>query len=720
MSNIELGIHPIEKDQIDVIFGKNGFHQMESEFAVSKFRNIEAKLRDGNSVLIAGIDPAGHNTGASLVRINPDRTIDILQSNEEERFDRKRYSKNLPVKSVREIEKYLIKEGKTLADIDIWASGWNYPDALKMGISTLKENFPQSLSLLVPDLNPAANFQDIHQSLSASRKLSKEFGTDIQFVGIPHHDSHAYGALMVSPFRLDENVIVLVADGYGDEASTSVAVAENGVMGEMKQLGDLKNSLGVMYSVISSGLGGFPPLASEGRVMGLAGMGDMDRTSNEYYKKMLESGLVKLKADGTIEINQEMITVFKYGLAQPWGEKLIEILGEPVPLGRMWNPDFVVKADDYEGSLDVSDKRLKEQDRIDKAAALQLIFEDALGHVVEAQILKTGSDKLVYTGGTALNCLANSYLLKRFNEDFYEEKLGMNTCLHLAVPPNCSDTGIAEGAALRAANLFGGKCKESLRDTFLCGNPPSKKEILEALVDVLPDHVDSLYMGNVSDPEQAKLIADKIAFLLTEEEMVLGLYKGAGENGPRALLNDSIIADPTNPQIKKKMDKDVKYRETFRPLAASMTLAEAQRSFDIPEGASADNYWLLKWMILTVDANESAKKIISSVIHRDGSCRPQVLDEESDPFGYELLKAMGERTGVEAVVNTSLNVGSPIAQTPKDAIATLQKTRRMGGILMIAETGEAYLVFEESDKELASGVIINPGKNLLKTLTEYQ
>ncbi len=77
-------------------------------------------------------------------------------------------------------------------------------------------------------------------------------------------------------------------------------------------------------------------------------------------------------------------------------------------------------------SLRVEDIQHKQntQERLDKAAATQMVFEDALIHIIDHFIRTTGSDRLVLTGGTALNALANMRLLEHFDEDYYRRDLG--------------------------------------------------------------------------------------------------------------------------------------------------------------------------------------------------------------------------------------------------------------------------------------------------------
>jgi carbamoyltransferase len=111
----------------------------------------------------------------------------------------------------------------------------------------------------------------------------------------------------------------------------------------------------------------------------------------------------------------------------------------------MWNPDAVMRIDPGNGSVDVPE-------RFDKAAATQLVVEDALLHIVGHMIRKTGSRHLVLTGGTALNAIANIRLMQHFNAKFYQRELGRRqTTLHVWVPPVPGDAGVAAGAAYQFA-----------------------------------------------------------------------------------------------------------------------------------------------------------------------------------------------------------------------------------------------------------------------------
>jgi carbamoyltransferase len=350
----------------------------------------------------------------------------------------------------------------------------------------------------------------------------------------------------------------------------------------------------------------------------------------------------------------------------------------------MWNPDAVLRIDDQE---------LNEvtQERVDKAAALQMVFEDALFHIVDHFIRSTGSSQLVMSGGTALNCLANMKLLEEFNEEYYRRYLKKeNVRLHLWVPPNPSDTGAAMGACYNFALTHGAPLGPPMRQAFLCGGAPADSSIEQALAGA--EDVRSLEIGNIVEPAGRERIADLIATIIAQDG-VLGLFQGASETGPRALGHRSILANPCNPDTLKVLNSHVKYRERFRPLAPMVTLEEAKRLYHLSEGASDDHFNAYNYMVLTVKARPESFPLVPAVIHKDGTSRIQIVREETDPFCYSILKALGRRLGVEVAVNTSLNVGTPIVQSPAQAIEALRRSRGMTGLVMVGETGKAHLVW---------------------------
>jgi carbamoyltransferase len=104
-------------------------------------------------------------------------------------------------------------------------------------------------------------------------------------------------------------------------------------------------------------------------------------------------------------------------------------------------------------------------------------------------------------------------------------------------------------------------------------------------------------------------------------------------------------------------------------------------------------------MVLTVRAKPHARALIPAVIHADGTARVQIVRERTDLVTHAYLLALGRRNGVEVAVNTSFNVGGPIAQTPVQAIDTLRRAKGMDGVFMISEEGTALVVWMKTGVE---------------------
>ena len=92
-------------------------------------------------------------------------------------------------------------------------------------------------------------------------------------------------------------------------------------------------------------------------------------------------------------------------------------------------------------------------------------------------------------------------------------------------------------------------------------------------------------------------------------------------------------------------------------------------------------------MVLTARSKPHARDKIPAVIHADGTGRIQIVRASDDPLTYAYLKALGRHIGVEMSVNTSFNVAGPIAQTPRQAIDTLRRSRGLDVVVLVAGDG---------------------------------
>jgi carbamoyltransferase len=169
---------------------------------------------------------------------------------------------------------------------------------------------------------------------------------------------------------------------------------------------------------------------------------------------------------------------------------------------------------------------------------------------------------------------------------------------------------------------------------------------------------------------------------------VIARYDGRMEFGPRALGNRSILGDPRDPEMQKKLNLKIKYREGFRPFAPSVLAEDAHRYFEL-NGVDSP------YMLLVAPVREELRKPlpegynemdmwtrlyrqrsdIPAVTHVDYSARIQTVHKDSNPRYHALISAFKEKTGCGLVVNTSFNVrGEPIVCTPEDAYRCFMRT----------------------------------------------
>jgi carbamoyltransferase len=658
--------------------GLAGFHQLGSDFAEAQIMRVREKLDRGETVYLAGLGPPGtHNSGVALVEVTKASGPRLIVNNEEERFSGNKHTTEYPRESIEAMVTTLRGMGRDVGDIAAWLTSWDYPDLAGTIARSVLEELPQSLRLLRTTEAAGFDGRRLEQMTRTPKLLSRQLGLSgrVPLICMPHHDNHAWFSFAASPFSDgDEPVAIAVLDGTGDRGSISLYVAGNGEMRRLYCNDSMFDSLGAFYSVISSTQGGWTWLSSEGRYMGAAAWGDMNRASNPYYARLRQ--VLHFGDGGEIRLNRALANWYCDPFDHPYKAALIDILGEPLKPDQLWNPDAVLRVEDIHHRPDT-------QDRLDKAAATQLVFEDAMIHVVDHLLRATGASRLVLTGGVALNAIGNMRLLQHFDQAWFAKAQNRNARLHLWVPPTPGDPGVTIGAAWLFAHLAGAPRGAPMTHAFYCGLPPASGDIASALA---ADDVASKQIGDISTPEGRDAIADLMAFMVAQNG-VIALYQGAAETGPRALGHRSILANPCDPKARELLNERVKYREAIRPLAPMATLQAANEYFELLEGASDADYNAYNYMVLTAQAKPPALSKIPAVIHADGTGRIQIVRAEDDPLTYAYLKALGRRIGVEISVNTSFNVAGPIAQTPHQAIDTLRRSKGLDVVLLVADDG---------------------------------
>ncbi len=279
-----------------------------------------------------------------------------------------------------------------------------------------------------------------------------------------------------------------------------------------------------------------------------------------------------------------------------------------------------------------------EQFHKDIAASLQKITEEVMLKIARHAKKITGSRYLCLAGGVALNCRANSVILrtKLFDDIF--------------IQPAAGDAGGALGAALAVWHKkYDGERLPRLNHVDL-GNEYSESEIGSFL------RQENLPFEKLT----TEAIIEKTARLITGDN-VIGWFQGRMEYGPRALGHRSIIADARNKANWQKVNMKIKFRESFRPFAPTVLMEKVQEYFDINCESP--------YMLLTADVRPEKRQEIPAVTHVDGSARVQTVRADDNPTFHALLSAFQKQTGCGVIINTSFNVrGEPIVESPKDAL----------------------------------------------------
>ncbi len=553
------------------------------------------------TVRVLGLVCNTHDAGVALVR---DGHIESVL--EEERFNRIKRTWAFPDQSLTS----LWADGFDPAGIDAIVTPWKAGRLARFFTRAVARNFPASLNLMHARAHPAQRNQILVLRHYLRRGLKPHWGgrrmPDIIEVG--HHDAHA-ACFFVSPF---DEAIVLVMDGYGDDASTSAYIGKGGQLRRLWST-DIFNSLGLVYTVVTSHLG-FDGFGDEGKVMALAALGT-DALVDKFR------ALVKPTPDGRYDVDMAYFGFPVHGQIKPLTERFIATFG---PKRQAGSP---LTQRDY-----------------DLAHALQTVTEEIVLHIVRGLFAGHGTRNLILSGGVALNCVANARVLAETDVK------------RLWVPPCASDTGAPLGAALWHTHQTLGRPRVMELAHPFYGRAYSEVDIERALTAA---GVTAEKLG------EAELIA-RVAQDLASGRIV-GWFQGRFEMGPRALGNRSILADPRKPEMRDTLNARIKKRESFRPFAPAVPIERAAEFFDI---AQPDPF-----MTLAPAVKADKRSAIAAAVHVDGTGRIQTVEKTANPRYHALLTAFGALTGVPVLINTSFNEQEPIVASPAHAIACFQRTQ---------------------------------------------
>ncbi|MFI8326331.1 carbamoyltransferase C-terminal domain-containing protein [Streptomyces sp. NPDC085529] len=528
--------------------------------------------------------PAGwHDTAACLI----DGEGRVVAFSEQERHSRVRHAiaeeGSQPVDAVA----YCLAEaGITLRDVDVVAVGWDD-----------RQLFP-------------GRFADDRHFLEEALGSSFDAGRIPELVRVPHHRAHAASSFYASPFT---KAAVLVADGNGENESTTIWTFADGSEPVLHQSWPRTASLGYAYNAASVWLG-FNHL-NAGKTMGLAAYGrarglEVDRLAKvgggDYQLAVapLAERPGRSTDDDLGRDYQRMLLTWREVYSHVAGAE-----GPSMPLERLHEDPAAVLV----------------------AYTAQRIVEDVMGELSSAARQAAGVEELCLAGGIALNCSANGQLSGP-----------------VFVPPVPHDAGVALGAAWTV-------------------RPPVRREgpISPYLGVAIGGTGDRVPEQDTSGLARSEASVERVTDLLLDHR-VGAVAQGRAEVGPRALCHRSIIALPDTTDVHTRVNR-IKDREQWRPFAGVTRPDYGSRLWERQEH-------LNRYMLGAARATAHADAVAPGVVHVDGTTRPQVLEGDEAPMAGAVLDRLSASGHPAVLLNTSFNGrGEPIVNTSFDALRAFRK-----------------------------------------------
>lgn len=401
----------------------------------------------------------------------------------------------------------------------------------------------------------------------------KKFYPELAGITIKHYDHHHTHAAAGILTHTLQDAAIMVVDAIGEFDTASIWHWRDDQLVKKHSI-RYPSSLGLFYTAFTQRVG-LKPMEDEYILMGMAAYGDPVNAARLSKQMAMDYFVYKSPCDN---ISQAI--------------RMKKNLHRGVP------------ADVY-----------SEYSVYDIAAATQLQLESRLLAYAKYAKQITGSNNLVFMGGVALNCVANSLL----------PSAGFSL---IKIMPNPGDAGSSLGAAaLEYFNNTGKRVKWT--GPYLGKNIPGPYPIKQALA--------SLDKGEI-----------------------FGIANGRAEFGPRALGNRSLMADPRGTEIKDRVNK-IKKRQQFRPFAPVILEELVHWYFEMPDKIPTSPY-------MQFVAKCKYPEQFPAIVHADGTSRVQTVNARQHPDLYRLLKEFYTKTGCPMLLNTSLNIkGQPIVNDLEDA-----------------------------------------------------
>lgn len=431
-----------------------------------------------------------------------------------------------------------------------------------------------------------------------------------------HHLLHAYYAWVASGYT-DAAVLILDGSGYSFGEYHRRGRPELGPAPEFSEMEEAESLYRISSGELSVVSKRWALWHANRPFFRFASLGHMYSIASQYIF-------------GSFKHAGKTMGLAAFGDASAFPDPIIDLSGPEMDIDTLWITQVPPRSE-----------APAEQDEVCRnvAAKVQAELEQAILHLAEDLHRRTGASRLAVSGGVGLNSVTNGRLLR---ESSFSE---------LFITPAASDAGVAIGAA-----LYGHR--------ELTGSMPTWDYRHDYHGRVYrPDEVDAA-LTERADLVRWEDVGDRVAELAAADVAagsVVGWFDLGSEFGPRSLGHRSIICDPRVPGMKDYLNEHVKFREPFRPYAASVLAEHAAQYFDL----DVDD----PFMLIVAEVRAEHTQLLPSITHADGTCRIQSVAPDHQGSFRALIEAFHGLTGLPLVLNTSFNIrGEPIVETPADAL----------------------------------------------------
>ncbi len=435
---------------------------------------------------ILGINAYHGDVSAVLLRDGA-----LVAAVEEERFRRVKHWAGFPQEAIRVC---LEMAGITPEQVDHFAVSRDPKANQRQKALFVLRHWPSPRLILDRGRN-RRQVQDVAGMLGEELGVRREVITG-KVNWVEHHPAHLASTFFVSPF---DEAAVCAIDGFGDFVSTSFGIGRGSRL-EVFERVYFPHSLGLAYLAITQHLG-FLKYGDEFKVMGLAPYGSPD-----YVEEIRR--LIQLKPEGRFELDLTYFRHWSDGVSMTWDD------GEPT-MGQVYTP----KIEQLLGPARKPEEPLTDRHEA-IAASLQVVFEEAAFHVLNALYEKTRLPRLCLAGGCAMNSVMNGKIRERtpFKEVY--------------IQPASGDNGTALGAALYVQHHVLGQPRRFVMEHGYWGPEFGDEEIGK----VLGGRGEELKgqgceIRKIEDEEElCRWTAERIA-----EGKIVGWFQGRMEWGPAPL-----------------------------------------------------------------------------------------------------------------------------------------------------------------------------------------